>query len=286
MKAGGSGERPVGGSPQGGDSSRHQVPAEAIAIVERETVNDDHHTPNSSKPWSNARLRCADCARRWCAPGCGSDLPGLSSLCSRSAMACGRISVRASPTRPFALTIAAALATGSARCRRGVRGEPSRSVAVVAAVTGSPRLPVWIGTIGYGCIADWVSIGPDGPAVRRNARMFRDHGVDQHPARDRAGRDAAIRRPAAHRRRRHDGRAGNCRHHVGGAWAAARGRCLRDDTDLESRNGRSHYGLAGLLGGGLFAWFEARCTRLSAEPRRGNNFFKGINCDLIWSNET
>jgi hypothetical protein len=35
-----------------------------------------------------------------------------------------------------------------------------------------PTLAVWVGTIGYGCFADWVSIGPDGVHMGEALRCF------------------------------------------------------------------------------------------------------------------
>ena len=35
-----------------------------------------------------------------------------------------------------------------------------------------PALAVWLATIGYGCLTDWVSIGPDGVSVGETMRCF------------------------------------------------------------------------------------------------------------------
>jgi hypothetical protein len=36
----------------------------------------------------------------------------------------------------------------------------------------APALAVWVSTIGYGCFADWVSIGPDGIRLGETVRCF------------------------------------------------------------------------------------------------------------------
>jgi hypothetical protein len=35
-----------------------------------------------------------------------------------------------------------------------------------------PALAVWVSTIGYGCLSDWVSVGPDGMHLGEAARCF------------------------------------------------------------------------------------------------------------------
>ena len=35
-----------------------------------------------------------------------------------------------------------------------------------------PALVVWVGTISYGCLTDWVSIGPDGVHLGETLRCF------------------------------------------------------------------------------------------------------------------
>lgn len=80
----------------------------------------------------------------------------------------------------FAIGLAAALATGL--------------LAAVAAFTVSipgrsrrwlflplPALAVWIATIGYGCLTDWVSIGPDGISLGETARCFSTLAVTGTP---------------------------------------------------------------------------------------------------------
>lgn len=36
----------------------------------------------------------------------------------------------------------------------------------------APALAIWVSTIGYGCLADWVSVGPDGVRMGEAARCF------------------------------------------------------------------------------------------------------------------
>jgi hypothetical protein len=71
----------------------------------------------------------------------------------------------------FAASIAAALATGilSASAAFAV-SLPDRSRWWL--VLPMPALAVWVATIGYGCFADWVSIGPDGVRFGETLRCF------------------------------------------------------------------------------------------------------------------
>ena len=36
----------------------------------------------------------------------------------------------------------------------------------------APAMTIWISTIGYGCLTDWISIGPDGVNLGETARCF------------------------------------------------------------------------------------------------------------------
>ena len=36
----------------------------------------------------------------------------------------------------------------------------------------APALAVWVSTIGYGCLTDWVSMGPDGVRMGEAVRCF------------------------------------------------------------------------------------------------------------------
>jgi hypothetical protein len=71
----------------------------------------------------------------------------------------------------FAISILAALATGAlAAVAAFALSLPDRSRWWL--VLPLPALAVWISTVGYGCIADWVSIGPDGMHLGETARCF------------------------------------------------------------------------------------------------------------------
>jgi hypothetical protein len=71
----------------------------------------------------------------------------------------------------FAVSIAAALATGIlAAMAAFVVSLPDRSQWWL--LLPVPALAVWVGTIGYGCLTDWVSIGPDGVHMGEALRCF------------------------------------------------------------------------------------------------------------------
>ncbi len=71
----------------------------------------------------------------------------------------------------FAVSIIAALATGVlAALSAFALSLPDRSRWWL--LLPLPALAVWISTVGYGCIADWVSVGPDGMHVGETARCF------------------------------------------------------------------------------------------------------------------
>jgi hypothetical protein len=71
----------------------------------------------------------------------------------------------------FAVSIAAALATGIlAAVAAFVVSLPDRSRWWL--LLPVPALAVWVGTIGYGCLTDWVSIGPDGVRFGEAVRCF------------------------------------------------------------------------------------------------------------------
>ena len=71
----------------------------------------------------------------------------------------------------FAVSIAAALATGVlAAVSAFALSLPDRSRWWL--LLPLPALAVWISTVGYGCIADWVSVGPDGMHLGETARCF------------------------------------------------------------------------------------------------------------------
>jgi hypothetical protein len=71
----------------------------------------------------------------------------------------------------FVVSIAAALATAIlAAVAAFVVSLPDRSQWWL--LLPAPALAVWVGTIGYGCLTDWVSIGPDGVHVGETLRCF------------------------------------------------------------------------------------------------------------------
>jgi hypothetical protein len=71
----------------------------------------------------------------------------------------------------FAVSIAAALATGIlAAVAAFIVSLPDRSQWWL--LLPAPALAVWVGTIGYGCLTDWVSIGPDGVHMGEALRCF------------------------------------------------------------------------------------------------------------------
>jgi hypothetical protein len=71
----------------------------------------------------------------------------------------------------FAVSIAAALATGVlAAVAAFMVSLPDRSQRWL--LLPAPALAVWVGTIGYGCLTDWVSIGPDGVHLGETLRCF------------------------------------------------------------------------------------------------------------------
>jgi hypothetical protein len=71
----------------------------------------------------------------------------------------------------FVASIAAALATGVlAAVAAFVVSLPDRSQWWL--LLPAPALAVWVGTIGYGCLTDWVSIGPDGVRFGETLRCF------------------------------------------------------------------------------------------------------------------
>jgi hypothetical protein len=71
----------------------------------------------------------------------------------------------------FVVSIAAALATGIlAAVAAFVVSLPDRSQWWL--LLPAPALAVWVGTIGYGCLTDWVGIGPDGVRLGETLRCF------------------------------------------------------------------------------------------------------------------
>ncbi len=71
----------------------------------------------------------------------------------------------------FATSVVAALTTGFlAAMASFIASVPGRSRRWL--LLPVPALAAWISTIGYGCLTDWVSIGPDGLSLGETARCF------------------------------------------------------------------------------------------------------------------
>lgn len=71
----------------------------------------------------------------------------------------------------FVVSLVAALATGTlAAAAAFMISLPDRSRWWLLLPT--PALVVWVSTIGYGCFADWVSVGPDGFRLGETVRCF------------------------------------------------------------------------------------------------------------------
>src|SRR6516164_5681742 len=66
--------------------------------------------------------------------------------------------------------LAAALTGVLAAVASFVASVPGRSLRWL--LLSVPALLIWISTIGYGCLTDWVSIGPDGVSPGETARCF------------------------------------------------------------------------------------------------------------------
>ncbi len=71
----------------------------------------------------------------------------------------------------YLIAIAAAMATGAlAAAGAFIASIPGRSRRWL--LLPIPAALVWIATIGYGCLTDWVTIGPDGISIGETARCF------------------------------------------------------------------------------------------------------------------
>lgn len=71
----------------------------------------------------------------------------------------------------FATSVVAALLTGIlAAMASFIASVPGRSRRWL--LLPAPALVVWISTIGYGCLTDWVSVGPQGMSLGETARCF------------------------------------------------------------------------------------------------------------------
>lgn len=80
----------------------------------------------------------------------------------------------------FVTSVAAAALTGIlATIASFVGSVPGRSLRWL--LLPLPALAVWISTIGYGCLVNWVSIGPDGISPGETARCFATLGLTGIP---------------------------------------------------------------------------------------------------------
>ena len=80
----------------------------------------------------------------------------------------------------FTTSVAAALMTGVlAAMASFIASVPGRSRRWL--LLPAPALVVWISTIGYGCLTDWVSIGPGGMSLGETARCFATLAVTGFP---------------------------------------------------------------------------------------------------------
>lgn len=71
----------------------------------------------------------------------------------------------------FVIGIAAALATGMlAAIASFITSVPGRSRNWL--LLPAPALAIWIATVGYGCITNWISIEPEGVSLGETARCF------------------------------------------------------------------------------------------------------------------
>jgi hypothetical protein len=157
----------------------------------------------------------------------------------------------------FALTIAAALATGMlAAVAAFVVSIPDRSRLVL--LLPAPALAVWIGTIGYGCIADWVSVGPDGLQFGETLECFATMALTSIPL---AIALAVMLQYAALLRTGAVAMMGGLA--IAAITSAVHGLLHGVDASVmiliwNLGTAVLITAIAGLLGGGLFAWFEAR----------------------------
>ncbi|MGU7773030.1 NrsF family protein [Burkholderia sp. MR1-5-21] len=80
----------------------------------------------------------------------------------------------------FVMGVAAAALTGIlAAVASFVASVPGRSLRWL--LLPLPALALWVSTIGYGCLTDWVTIGPDGISAGETARCFATLGLTGIP---------------------------------------------------------------------------------------------------------
>jgi hypothetical protein len=166
----------------------------------------------------------------------------------------------------FALAIAAALATGIlAAVAAFALSLPDRSRWL--ALLPAPALAVWLATVGYGCLTDWVAVGPDGMHPGETLRCFATLVLTSAPLAVALAvmlRYAALLRPGA------VAMTGGLA--IGAVTSAALS--LLHDLDATAMILVWNLGtaaliaaLASLFGGNLFAWFEARLRPAREAPR-------------------
>lgn len=80
----------------------------------------------------------------------------------------------------FVTSLAAALATGVlAAIAAFIASIPGRSRRWL--LLPAPTLAVWMSSIGYGCVTDWVNIGPDSVSLGETARCFATLAITSIP---------------------------------------------------------------------------------------------------------
>jgi hypothetical protein len=76
----------------------------------------------------------------------------------------------------FIIGVCAALATGAlAAVAAFIASVPCRSRRWL--LLPVPTAVIWFGTIGYGCLTDWVALGPEGMSLGETARCFATLGL-------------------------------------------------------------------------------------------------------------
>lgn len=98
------------------------------------------------------------------------------------------------------------------------------------------KQPVWVSTIGYGCLTDWVSMNPNGIQRGEAARCFATLLMTSAPVGRNADHAAPCSAIAADDGER-GGWSGDRRHDVVRAFSPALPGCDDHDPDLESRHG-------------------------------------------------
>ena len=140
----------------------------------------------------------------------------------------------------FVVSITAALATGVlAAVAAFMVSLPDRSQWWLA--LPAPALAVWVGTIGYGCLTDWVVIGLDGVRFGETLRCFATLVLTSVPLAIALAVMLRYAGAASPGRSHAGGIARGGRHHVERAVAVPRPRRHHDDPDLEPRHRRTDH---------------------------------------------